>query len=149
MRLPTSHQQFEAFARYLLATSVLNLVWETLQLPLYTIWSTGSLSDNAFAVVHCTVGDAMIAGIALAAALVIWQAKSWPATGVLRVDIAAILFGVGYTVFSEWRNTTVTMTWTYAPSMPQLAGIGLSPVAQWLLVPPLALWAVHKHVAES
>jgi hypothetical protein len=63
--------------------------------------------------------------------------------------MATILFGVCYTVFSEWRNTTVTMSWTYAPSMPQLSGIGLAPVVQWILVPALALWAVHKQFADS
>mgnify|MGYP000909700531 CR=1 FL=1 len=149
MRLPISHLQFDAFARYLLVTSVLNLLWETLQLPLYTIWSTGSLSEIAFAVVHCTVGDVMIAGIALTAALAICQTNTWPVKGVSRVDMATILFGVCYTVFSEWRNTTVTMSWTYAPSMPQLSRIGLAPVVQWLLVPALALWAVHKQFADS
>ena len=46
-----------------------------------------------------------------------------------------------YTVYSEWRNTTVTMSWAYASAMPRLFGIGLSPVAQWMVVPAVVfLW---------
>lgn len=39
--------------------------------------------------------------------------------------------------------STVLGRWSYAPLMPGLTlggvGIGLSPLAQWLVVPPLAL----------
>ena len=38
-----------------------NLIWETLQLPLYTIWTAGTPSERAFAVLHCTLGDLLIA----------------------------------------------------------------------------------------
>jgi hypothetical protein len=31
---------------------------DVLQLPLYTVWITGTRKQQAFAVVHCTVGDA-------------------------------------------------------------------------------------------
>ncbi len=34
-----------------------NFVWESLHLPLYTIWLQGTRGENAFAVVHCTGGD--------------------------------------------------------------------------------------------
>ncbi len=50
-----------ALRRYLVASAGLHLVWEVAQLPLYTIWSTGTLKQQAFAVLHCTIGDVMIA----------------------------------------------------------------------------------------
>src|SRR6266478_1886264 len=46
---------------YLGVILVGNLIWETLHLPLYTIWTTGTLWEQAFAVVHCTFGDLLIA----------------------------------------------------------------------------------------
>ena len=58
------------FLKYLVFTAVLNLVWEVLQLPLYTLWREDSLSAIAFAVVHCTLGDVLIAVFALVVAFV-------------------------------------------------------------------------------
>lgn len=59
-----------------------------------------------------------------------------------------MLFGAGYTIFSEWMNTTVLRSWTYSSAMPtiDLGGfeIGLSPLAQWVVIPPLALAFARK-----
>jgi hypothetical protein len=32
--------------------------------------------------------------------------------------LTAILFGLGYTVFSEWLNTQVRQSWSYTEAMP-------------------------------
>ena len=56
--------------------------------------------------------------------------------------------GTAYAVYSEHLNVTVRHAWTYAAAMPVLPflGIGFTPVAQWLVVPPRALfWAAHPH----
>jgi hypothetical protein len=52
----------------------------------------------------------------------------------------AILFGLGYTIMSEWLNTAVWVSWSYSSVMPVLPwlGTGLSPLLQWLVVPALA-----------
>ena len=39
---------------YMVASAILHLVWELLQLPLYTIWRTGTAREIAFSVLHCT-----------------------------------------------------------------------------------------------
>ncbi len=52
----------QSLRRYLGVSIVANLVWEILQLPLYTLWATGTRKEQAFAVLHRTIGDAMIAG---------------------------------------------------------------------------------------
>lgn len=123
--------------RYLAATAVLNLVWEVLQLPLYTLWESSSVSAISFAVVHCTAGDVLIAFIALVVALVLARARGWPAMRFWRVAAITLTLGLAYTVFSEWNNTVVTRSWEYSSYMPQLWGIGLSPVAQWIVIPCL------------
>ena len=50
---------------------------------------------------------------------------------------ATLAIGVGYTVYSEWLNTTVRKAWAYSELMPTLPmlGTGLSPLLQWLIVP--------------
>jgi hypothetical protein len=54
--------------------------------------------------------------------------------------LAAVLLGVGYTVFSEWLNVGIRQSWSYTEAMPVLPlfGTGLTPFLQWLVVPGLA-----------
>ena len=75
-----------AIAIYLSVAAIAHLLWETLQLPLDTIWFNSRMQDIAFAVVHCTVGDIMIAGFSLLAALVVLGARTWPAERFVPVD---------------------------------------------------------------
>ena len=39
---------------------VLELIWEIIQFPLFTIWHEESWSNILFALIHCTLGDLMI-----------------------------------------------------------------------------------------
>ena len=130
-------------ARYLAATLALNLVWEVAQLPLYTLWAEGTPGEIAFAVLHCTGGDALIAAAALAAAILLTRSWHWPSQGWGSVTLVATLIGLGYTVFSEWLNVDLRQSWTYTAAMPRLPpwGTGLAPFLQWLLLPPLAMLA--------
>ena len=54
---------------YLSVASAGHLLWEMGQLPLYTIWRTGSQRELLFAVIHCTAGDALITAAALIVAI--------------------------------------------------------------------------------
>ena len=54
-----------------------------------------------------------------------------------------VLFGLAYTIFSEWLNVVVRASWGYSDWMPIVPifglRIGLSPLMQWLVVPAAAL----------
>lgn len=133
-----------ALRRYVAATGLLDLVWEFLQLPLYTIWETGSARDQAVAVLHCTAGDILIALATLVGSLIATGSPLWPHSGAGRVGALTLGAGVVYTVWSEWLNTTIRQSWSYSELMPILPplGTGLSPVLQWIIVPGIALaWA--------
>lgn len=131
-----------ALRRYLAASAALHVVWEIVQLPLYTIWSTGTLKQQAFAVLHCTIGDVMIAALALLLAFALAGRPTWPRFGAFRVYFVCIAAGVGYTIYSEWLNVNVRGSWAYSKLMPTvpLIGTGLAPLLQWLVIPTLALW---------
>ena len=131
-----------ALRLYLGVSLVAHLGWEILQLPLYALWSTGTLRQQAFAVVHCTLGDAMIAGLSLLLALAVFAHATWPRAGVARVYLVSLAFGVGYTIYSEWLNINVRGSWAYSDLMPvvPMIGTGLAPLLQWIVVPTLALW---------
>lgn len=128
--------------RYLAFVLLANLVWEFAHLPLYTIWDTAPPSKLVFAVAHCTLGDLIIATMALLLAALVAGDAAWPRARFWRVTLIATAFGVGYTVFSEWLNLVVRASWQYAPEMPvvPLVGIGLTPLMQWLILPPIGLW---------
>src|SRR3546814_4447745 len=58
-----------ALRRYLVAIALGSLTWEVLHMPLYTIWREGTWSEIAFAALHCTGGDILIALSSLTLAL--------------------------------------------------------------------------------
>jgi hypothetical protein len=130
-----------AIRRYLVAATCGNLVWETAQLPLYTLWRDGTASSITGAVLHCTAGDVVIATVALIGALAAVGSAEWPVEGGFRVAGTVLGIGVAYTIFSEYLNTVIRQSWTYTDLMPTLPwfATGLAPVAQWLIVPSASL----------
>jgi hypothetical protein len=127
--------------RYLPVMAALSLAWETAQLPFHTLWREAMPVGMAFAVLHGTAGDMLIAAAALGAELLVLGAPGWPGIGFARVLTAATAIGLGCTVWSEWRNTAVRGSWAYAGIMPVLPpfSTGLLPLPPWLLLPPLGL----------
>lgn len=149
LRLLFSKHWLSVLGSYVSTIAIGNLVWEILHLPLYTIWRTGSVGENAFAVVHCTIGDVALALGPLATALLVTGNRDWPARHFWVVTVLTVLLGVALTVFLEWLNVAVWKSWTYSSLMPVLPvfgfEVGLSPLLQWILVPSLALWRVGQH----
>jgi hypothetical protein len=141
MRWNPNHDWLCALRTYLLASAGLHLAWEVAQLPLYTIWRTASRGEIAFAVVHCTAGDLMIATLSLVVALVVLGNADWPKIDFPRISAGTVMLGVGYTLYSEWINTVIRKSWAYSELMPTLPGLGtgLAPLLQWLVVPSIAL----------
>ena len=115
---------------------VFNLIWELAQSPLYADHANG-WRYVAWTRIHCTLGDVLILLGAFWATAAIYRSWRWPVT---RGNGAAAVFlgcGLLYTAWSEWFNTTVREAWAYAPAMPRVLGMGLSPLMQWLTLPAL------------
>lgn len=137
-----------SFGLYLLIIAVTNLIWETIQLPLYTLWNDGSAGEIVFAVAHCTAGDILIAFSALAIAAIVFSRGHWPHEKYWPVAGFAVLGGIVYTAYSEWVNTHVEESWTYSTLMPTISPleIGLSPLLQWIVLPPIAFVVVKRRL---
>ena len=122
---------------------VLHLTWEIAQLPLYAVargdagvhrvggdpLHRGRRPDRAG---HLCGGERRGAFRRLAQGI----AGQWPGRSVgerTRLDR-----------FQWWRHVQNLGSWAYAESMPTLAGIGLAPLAQWVIVPGLALWCLRE-----
>ena len=132
-----------ALRRYFSVIIPANLIWEFAHMPLYTIWNEGTWGEIVFAAVHCTGGDILIAMSALMLALML-TGRGWPFVAPTRrsVTVLTILFGLGYTLFSEWLNIVIRAAWAYSDLMPIIPVIdaGLSHVLQWIVIPLVAFW---------
>lgn len=122
-----------------------SLVWEIAQLPLYTMRVAPRLRSVAFAVAHCTAGDAMIGTTALVVALTLSRAgerMNWPRA---RIGWLMVLLAMAYTLPSERINLAYG-NWTYSAWMPVLpwVKVGLAPVVQWAIVPLAAWWWANR-----
>jgi len=130
--------------RYVTFVGSASLIWEFAHMPLYTLWETGTPSEIVFAAIHCTGGDMLIAFFAIISAIVI--VGNWRRSHERRLLVVTVtvLFGLAYTVFSEWLNIEVRGTWAYRDLMPviPIINMGLSPFLQWVIVPVMAFrWA--------
>ena len=136
-----------AIRGYVLAIAGLNLLWEVVQLPLYTIWKTGSTQDIIIAIIHCTAGDVVIAITALILALMLLGTGNWPKQRRVSVSVFAVLFGLIYTIYSERVNIT-SGAWSYSDLMPIIPwlNVGLTPVLQWIVIPGFCFWKLQKPI---
>jgi hypothetical protein len=129
---------------WLLASLVLHLAWEIGQLPLYTLWHEESPAYIAWAVAHCIAGDGLIALGTYAVTSISLRSVDWPWESPARGLAVLGASGLAWTAFSEWRHVQNLGSWAYSEAMPTLAGIGLAPLAQWVIVPGLALWCLRE-----
>jgi hypothetical protein len=117
---------------------LLNGAWEFLQSPLYADHGRGA-GYLLWTRLHCALGDVLILLAAFWAASLVARSRWWwrqPASVAGRVFWVA---GLAYTVWSEWFNTQVREAWEYAAAMPRVGEVGLAPLLQWILLPPLVL----------
>lgn len=137
--------QWRFIRRYMLTMAAGNLLWEILQQPFYTLWLTASLAYLIFAILHCWIGDLMIAAFCLALGIytsrILRSGQFFPAGALMT-----LLAGISYTILSEWRNMSVHHFWSYSTYMPRLpfVGTGILPILQWTLVLMLSLYLARK-----
>ena len=116
---------------------VLNLVWEIAHVRLYTLWDTADRMTIVWSVLHCSLGDVLIALSLFALAGLALRQKDWPVFRPIAGGTIVVIGALAFTVWSEWFNVYKIGSWAYTVNMPMIFGIGLSPLLQWLLLPPL------------
>lgn len=128
--------------RYLLSLAIANLLWEALHMPLYALWNEAAPRQIITYGIHCVGGDMLIGAASLLLALVAFAKPDWPSSRYWRIGIAVTSLGFLYTLWSEWYNVIVVHRWAYSAAMPVIprVGIGVSPLAQWLVIPAAGFW---------
>ena len=119
----------------------LNLGWEIAHVRLYTIWADADGMGVAWALVHCTLGDVVIALAMFALAGIVLRRADWPASRPGTGGAIVVIGAMAFTAWSEWYNVYRAVNWGYTASMPMILGIGLSPLLQWLILPPVMVGA--------
>jgi hypothetical protein len=134
--------------RYLLFIAVGNMLWELVQMPGFADWSEARWTRIVFIAVLGTAGDILIAATSLVLVLVVIGDASWPSgpSSYWRVAALATLTGIAYTTYSEWRHAVVLHHWRYSTLMPLVPGlsVGLFPLLQWIVIPPLAFFCAGR-----
>jgi len=122
---------------------ILHLTWEIAQVRLYTIWAEADGMSVASALLHCSLGDVLIALAMFALAGVVLRRADWPASRPWSGGAIVVIGAMAFTAWSEWINVYRAGSWAYTASMPTIFGIGLSPLLQWLILPP-AMVVAHR-----
>jgi hypothetical protein len=148
---PMKPQQWHpAIRSYVLLAAGLNFLWELAQLPFYTIWHDGTWLAIAFAVLHCTAGDLVIAITTLVLCLVMFGSSDWPKQQFFKIGVCVVIAGLAYTIFSE-RINIANGAWAYSDLMSVIPwlDIGLAPLLQWLLIPIACLGRIHRLSSQA
>ena len=124
----------------------LNLTWEIAHVRLYTIWAAGDGMSVAWALLHCSLGDVVIALAMFALTGLVLRRADWPASRPWTGGAIVVIGAMAFTAWSEWYNVYRAGNWGYTASMPMIFGIGLTPLLQWLILPPVMVGAYRKLV---
>ena len=117
---------------------LLNYLWELAQAPLYV----GLENYNAGVFWHCFVaslGDGIMVLLIVVSGWLILRKPDWFVRPGVRGYVVMITTGLVLAVLVEWVAVHKLGRWVYAERMPTVPrlGIGLVPVAQMLILPPL------------
>ena len=127
---------------------LLNFPWEVLHAPLFDGMASAPHSDVIGACLQATLGDAVIMLLAHASIAAVTRRRRWLLTPSPREVAWFAAVGVAITAVIEWLATRGhwAQTWAYSSTMPVILGIeiGLSPLLQWVVIPPVALWFVRR-----
>ncbi|MEX2469823.1 MAG: hypothetical protein WD396_08720, partial [Pseudohongiellaceae bacterium] len=91
---------------------------------------------------QATIGDGLIALLAYALPAFLFKDGFWLFRRTPRTWSVFLISGLLITLALEFMATEVFDRWQYSESMVvlPLLNVGLTPVLQWLILPPLYLW---------
>lgn len=139
----------QPWAALALGTFVLNWIWEMLQAPLYANMRGMAPGKATWLCTVASGGDVVIMLVAYSAVALLVGTRAWfvyPRPGRVAVYLAV---GLLVTVAAEMLSIHRWGRWSYGPSMPLLLGVGVSPLAQWVVVPLVMLWVAKRYLRHG
>jgi len=124
----------------ILVTFALHFAWEMAQGNLFQLMQSMPFWRATAWCARATAGDLVITTIAFSAAAMS-GGLHWPLIR-RRLSPALIFLTVGILITIGYEIYAVsTGRWAYDEQMPQILGIGLSPLLQWIVIPLLEIAA--------
>lgn len=122
---------------------------EMLQVPWFAGMVEASHGTVVWLCTRATGGDVVILLMGFWLGLVVAGHRPWIVPLHRGPAVVMIASGIAVTLVLEWLATGPLERWRYAEAMPVIPslGVGLAPLAQWLLLPPLILWLARHHLA--
>ncbi len=130
---------------------LLNYPWEFLQTPLFEGMAAAPHWEALKVCTRATFGDAGIMLIAYWSVALASSDRWWFRAPSRLQMLGFIAVGVIITVVIEHfatQSTNPAWGWRYADTMPTIPvlGVGLTPLLQWILIPPLVIWFVRRQL---
>ena len=141
MRKLSDQPEFNFFIFGLL----LNFPWEFLQAPFFEGLAEAPHWNATLACTRAALGDGLIVLIAFWTTSYIWRNRFWFMRPVVWQITSYVLVGLFITSVLEHfatRSKHPVLGWRYSELMPVVPGlgIGLTPLLQWALIPPVVIW---------
>lgn len=127
---------------------LLHFVWEFIQAPTYTDMATMNHWDGIKLCTSATFGDVGFALVAFAVVSLTSRSRAWINFPEIWQTLLFMSVGILLTIGFEYYYTNISLRWTYSDLMPLVPpfGTGLSPLLQWIVIPPLVVWLSRRHL---
>lgn len=128
---------------------LLHFVWEFLQVPTYAGMAEMAHWHGIKLCTSATIGDVGFALTAFWTASLVARTRHWMDDLAAMPVVVFLGIGIALTIGFEFYYTEITYRWTYSDLMPLVPpfGTGLSPLVQWIVIPPIVLWMSRRHLA--
>ena len=130
---------------------LLHFAWELVQVPLYEDMARAAHAAATFTCFKATLGDVamMLSAYWVAAAYVC--DRRWLLVPTHAAWLIYLAVGLALTVVFELLATGPLQRWRYGDAMPLVPGlgVGVSPIMQWVVIPPMVLWLTRRHIAGA
>ena len=124
----------------------LNFFWEVVHTNFFTFKAMpyNTLLNGWF---HCVLGDILITIVAFWLISLINRSRKWFLSMNIYNFVGFVAIGFVYTFYSEHKHLFHYKDWAYNESMPLVpfTGIGLTPILQWLFIPPIIILFVRHY----
>ena len=130
-------QKWRTIVTIFVVSVMVNYPWELVQTPLYE-----GMDDFSRMLWHCfsaSLGDGLLVLLIFGVGWLLTGQQEWFINPGGRGYTIMLASGLVIAVAVEWVAVQIAGQWGYSDRMPiiPLLGIGLAPVAQMLLLPPL------------
>lgn len=126
---------------------LVHFLWEMLQTPFFADMPAMAHWPATLFCLRAAIGDAGIAVAAFLAVAMLKRDRGWfLAPSVATIPVFLVL-GIVATVALELHAVYWAQRWSYSSLMPimPILGVGLVPLAQWIVVPLTALFLIRRH----